>query len=196
MNSLRVKTYNLLPIEGNYYCETRAKVHFWSVSLEFWTPYYAFKMCPIFCSFPNFGLIRKIPLSLVAQLVSFTEKNVDPPSGLGKNYDKQLCTQILGVEFPFNPMSWQYSWKAWKVPYNLLNCPILGLFSFSPTCFQCRMLLPILLTSHSVWKYLKKVAFFNIQHFCWDVFFSVNCNCHATYFIDFVYLVRVLHFCW
>ena len=145
-------------------------------------------MCPIFCSFPNFGLIRKIPLSLVAQLVSFTEKNVDPPSGLGKNYDKQLCTQILGVEFPFNPMSWQYSWKAWKVPYNLLNCPILGLFSFSPTCFQCRMLLPILLTSHSVWKYLKKVAFFNIQHFCWDVFFSVNCNCHATYFIDCIYL--------
>ena len=128
-------------------------------------------MCPIFCSFPNFGLIRKIPLSLVAQLVSFAEKNVDPPSGLGKNYDKQLCTQILGVEFPFNPMSWQYSWKAWKVPYNLLNCPILGLFSFSPTCFQCRMLLPILLTSHSVWKYLKKVAFFNIQHFLLGRFF-------------------------
>ena len=105
MNSLRVKTYNLLPIEKNYCYETRAKVHFWCVSLEFWTPYYAFKMCPIFCSFPNFGLIRKIPLSLVAQLVSFAEKNVDPPSGLGKNYDKQLCTQILGVEFPFNPMS-------------------------------------------------------------------------------------------
>ena len=153
-------------------------------------------MCPIFCSFPNFGLIRKIPLSLVAQLVSFTEKNVDPPSGLGKNYDKQLCTQILGVEFPFNPMSWQYSWKAWKVPYNLLNCPILGLFSFSPTCFQCRMLLPILLTSHSVWKYLKKVAFFNIQHFLLGRFF-----CQLQLSRNLFYWFRLLdkscwHFCW
>ena len=55
------------------------------LDLESWTPYYAFKMCPIFCSFPNFGLIRKIPLLHRAQLVSFGEvdggvaKNVDPP---------------------------------------------------------------------------------------------------------------------